>query len=146
MSDAGGRQSERRKWMHCFENVTVILFLIALSGYDKTLLEDNEANQMKDALSRLIRSWNRLGLSMCVLSCFSTRLIYSKKNWPVHPCAFTFQTCLSYFTTRFLQLNKTPDLKVYSHYTCATDSTMMKVVMESVDNTILKLNIHSSLV
>lgn len=29
--DVGGQKSERRKWIHCFENVTSIIFLAALS-------------------------------------------------------------------------------------------------------------------
>ena len=39
MVDVGGQRSERRKWIHCFENVTSIMFLVALSEYDQTLLE-----------------------------------------------------------------------------------------------------------
>lgn len=39
----GGQRSERRKWIHCFENVTSIMFLVALSEYDQVLVEsDNE--------------------------------------------------------------------------------------------------------
>ena len=39
----GGQRSERRKWIHCFENVTSIIFLVALSEYDQILFEsDNE--------------------------------------------------------------------------------------------------------
>ncbi|KHN76587.1 Guanine nucleotide-binding proteinG(q) subunit alpha [Toxocara canis] len=45
MVDVGGQRSERRKWIHCFENVTSIMFLVALSEYDQVLVEcDNEAN------------------------------------------------------------------------------------------------------
>ena len=43
MVDVGGQRSERRKWIHCFENVTSIIFLVALSEYDQVLAEcDNE--------------------------------------------------------------------------------------------------------
>lgn len=43
MVDVGGQRSERRKWIHCFENVTSIIFLVALSEYDQILFEsDNE--------------------------------------------------------------------------------------------------------
>ena len=43
MVDVGGQRSERRKWIHCFENVTSIMFLCALSEYDQALAEaDNE--------------------------------------------------------------------------------------------------------
>lgn len=39
MVDVGGQRSERRKWIHCFENVTSIMFLVALSEYDQILAE-----------------------------------------------------------------------------------------------------------
>jgi guanine nucleotide-binding protein G(i) subunit alpha len=40
MFDVGGQRSERRKWIHCFESVTSIIFCTALSEYDQVLLED----------------------------------------------------------------------------------------------------------
>jgi hypothetical protein len=46
MVDVGGQRSERRKWIHCFENVTSIMFLAALSEYDQVLVEsDNEVSE-----------------------------------------------------------------------------------------------------
>lgn len=39
----GGQRSERKKWIHCFENVTALLFLVAISGYDQCLVEDKDA-------------------------------------------------------------------------------------------------------
>lgn len=45
MVDVGGQRSERRKWIHCFESVTSIIFLVALSEYDEVLAEcDNEVS------------------------------------------------------------------------------------------------------
>ena len=45
MVDVGGQRSERRKWIHCFEKVTSIMFLVALSEYDQVLVEsDNEVS------------------------------------------------------------------------------------------------------
>lgn len=32
MFDVGGQRSERKKWIHCFEGVTSIIFCVALSG------------------------------------------------------------------------------------------------------------------
>ena len=43
MVDVGGQKSERRKWIHCFQDVTSILFLVSLSGYDQCLVEDRGA-------------------------------------------------------------------------------------------------------
>lgn len=40
MFDVGGQRSERKKWIHCFESVTSIIFCTALSEYDQGLLEE----------------------------------------------------------------------------------------------------------
>lgn len=48
MFDVGGQRSERKKWIHCFENVNSLLFLVAISGYDQCLVED------KDGVSGLV--------------------------------------------------------------------------------------------
>ena len=42
MVDVGGQRSERKKWIHCFEGVTAIVFCVALSAYDLVLVEDEE--------------------------------------------------------------------------------------------------------
>jgi guanine nucleotide-binding protein G(i) subunit alpha len=42
MVDVGGQRSERKKWIHCFEGVTAIIFCVALSEYDLVLAEDEE--------------------------------------------------------------------------------------------------------
>ena len=53
MVDVGGQRSERRKWIHCFESVTSIIFVTSLSEYDQVLLE--EKNQ--------VRKWIQITIS-----------------------------------------------------------------------------------
>ena len=48
--DVGGQHSERRKWLNCFDDVKVVLFMAALSGYDITLIEDGTTNRMEECL------------------------------------------------------------------------------------------------
>lgn len=50
MLDVGGQRSERRKWIHCFDCVTAVIFCVALSEYDQTLREDESQNRMKESL------------------------------------------------------------------------------------------------
>ncbi|KAK6021961.1 g-protein alpha subunit [Ostertagia ostertagi] len=38
--DVGGQRSERKKWIHCFEDVNAIIFIAAISEYDQVLFED----------------------------------------------------------------------------------------------------------
>lgn len=49
MFDVGGQRSERKKWIHCFESVTSIIFCTALSEYDQGLLE--EKSQVRPFIS-----------------------------------------------------------------------------------------------
>ncbi len=43
--DVGGQRSERKKWIHCFEDVTAIIFCVAMSEYDLVLIEDDQMVQ-----------------------------------------------------------------------------------------------------
>jgi len=69
MVDVGGQRSERRKWIHCFENVTSIMFLVALSEYDQVLVEsDNEVDSSRCLL-------------MCTVLTASTKFSIVSMNW-----------------------------------------------------------------
>jgi guanine nucleotide-binding protein subunit alpha len=50
MVDVGGQRSERRKWLHCFGDVTAVIFLVAMNEYDMVLEEDNKTNRMEESL------------------------------------------------------------------------------------------------
>lgn len=54
MFDVGGQRSERKKWIHCFEGVTAIIFIVAMSEYDLTLVEDQEMVNYIPAVVHLI--------------------------------------------------------------------------------------------
>jgi guanine nucleotide-binding protein subunit alpha len=73
--DVGGQRSERKKWIHCFENVTALVFLVSLSEYDQMLYEDESVVCPSFSISFLIdaqfylpesnaRSFNPLRLHM----------------------------------------------------------------------------------
>jgi GTPase SAR1 family protein len=49
--DVGGQRSERRKWIHCFDNVHAIIFLASLIGYNQVLFEDGCTNRMHESLN-----------------------------------------------------------------------------------------------
>lgn len=46
--DVGGARSERKKWIHAFENVNMVVFTIDLSCYYQTMNEDNDGNRMEE--------------------------------------------------------------------------------------------------
>ena len=49
----GGQRSERRKWIHCFENVTSIIFLAVLSEYNQRLFESDEVIKITYSFSKV---------------------------------------------------------------------------------------------
>ncbi len=49
--DVGGQRSERKKWIHCFDNVTAVMFCVALSEYDQVLLESPTQNRLVESLN-----------------------------------------------------------------------------------------------
>merc|ERR1711991_599597 len=50
MVDVGGQRSERKKWAHCFQDVTAIIFCVAMNEYDMKLYEDENVNRMHEAI------------------------------------------------------------------------------------------------
>jgi guanine nucleotide-binding protein G(i) subunit alpha len=49
--DVGGQRNERKKWIHCFDNVTAVIFVASLSEYDQVLFEDASINRMREAVN-----------------------------------------------------------------------------------------------
>eukprot|EP00124_Ichthyophonus_hoferi_P000093 Ihof_evm13s3 gene=Ihof_evmTU13s3 len=50
MLDVGGQRSERKKWIHCFENVDAIVFCAPLGDYDMPIDNDRTMNRLYEAL------------------------------------------------------------------------------------------------
>lgn len=62
MFDVGGQRSERKKWIHCFEGVTAIIFCVALSDYDLVLAEDEEMAS-RTTLRVELETWRAEGVA-----------------------------------------------------------------------------------
>lgn len=58
MFDVGGQRGERRKWIQVFDGITAILFLVATSGFDSKIREDNKTNRLQEALQLFEDVWS----------------------------------------------------------------------------------------
>lgn len=49
--DTGGQRNERRKWIHIFEDVSLVVFVADLSGYTEVLFEDSSMNKLSEDIN-----------------------------------------------------------------------------------------------
>ncbi len=52
------------------------------------------------------------------------------------------QAAQEYFAKKFRGLNRTVDREIYVHYTNATDTNLLKITMQSVQDTIIQNNLN----
>jgi len=144
--DVGGQRSERRKWIHCFDDVTAVIFCVALSEYDEVLVEDNRVNRMHEALELFaeILSNKVFKNSSIVLFLNKSDLFREKiKKAPLNKCfsdytgGADFDTASKFITQKFFAKNTDPNKMIFPHVTCATNTENVRLVFDSVRATIL---------
>ncbi|XP_076297223.1 G protein alpha q subunit isoform X5 [Lasioglossum baleicum] len=148
MVDVGGQRSERRKWIHCFENVTSIIFLVALSEYDQILFESENENRMEEskALFKTIITYPWFQHSSVILFLNKKDLLEEKimhshlvDYFPEYDGPkFDSVPAREFILKVYLSSNPDPDRMCYSHFTCATDTENIKLVFCAVKDTIMQ--------
>jgi len=144
--DVGGQRSERRKWMHCFQDVTAVIFCVALSGYDLKLYEDETTNRMHEALKLFRDICNTKWFAETAIILFLNKKdIFEKKIlkvpltvcFPDYTGANNYTDAAQYIEDQFLAQNENPNKLIYTHKTCATDTENITVVFRAVQDIIL---------
>ncbi|CAL8338181.1 unnamed protein product [Merluccius merluccius] len=151
MFDVGGQRSERKKWIHCFEGVTAIIFCVALSAYDLMLAEDEEMNRMHESMKLFDSICNNKWFTETSIILFLNKKdLFEEKIsrsplsicYPEYSGANKYDEAASYVQTKFEDLNKKKDTKeIYTHFTCATDTKNVQFVFDAVTDVIIKNNL-----
>ncbi|NWJ09287.1 guanine nucleotide-binding protein G(i) subunit alpha-2 [Nothoprocta perdicaria] len=151
MFDVGGQRSERKKWIHCFEGVTAIIFCVALSAYDLVLAEDEEMNRMHESMKLFDSICNNkwftdtsIILFLNKKDLFEEKIVHSPLTicFPEYSGANKYDEAASYIQSKFEDLNKRKDTKeIYTHFTCATDTKNVQFVFDAVTDVIIKNNL-----
>eukprot|EP00127_Corallochytrium_limacisporum_P003267 Clim_evm116s147 gene=Clim_evmTU116s147 len=151
MFDVGGQRSERKKWIHCFENVTAIIFCVALSAYDLTLIEDESQNRMQESLQLFDSICNSKWFVRTSIILFLNKTDLFKKKigkmpltvcFPEYTGANTYESASTYIRDRFESVNKSTQKAIYSQFTCATDTNNIKFVFAAVTDIIIQNNLR----
>ncbi|GAA5834511.1 hypothetical protein JCM9279_004337 [Rhodotorula babjevae] len=152
MFDVGGQRSERKKWIHCFEAVTSIIFCVALSEYDQVLLEENGQNRMNESLvlfeSVINSRWfirTSIILFLNKIDLFRTKVakVPLERYFPEYQGGPDVNKAAKYILWRFTQLNR-QRLSIYPHLTQATDTSNIRLVFAAVKETILQNALRDS--
>ncbi|WVO15240.1 guanine nucleotide-binding protein subunit alpha [Cryptococcus depauperatus] len=152
MFDVGGQRSERKKWIHCFEAVTSIIFCVALSEYDQVLLEESGQNRMQESLVLFESVINSRWFLRTSVILFLNKIDLFKQKLPKVPLVNYFpeytggadiNKAAKYILWRFTQTNRAR-LSVYPHLTQATDTSNIRLVFAAVKETILQNALRDS--
>lgn len=156
MYDVGGQRNERKKWIHCFEGVTAIIFVAALSEYDQRLFEDASQNRMVEAMDlfgEIIN--NKFFETSSIILFLNKRDLFEMKIKTTHIADSPpfedfngpkgdYEAGVKYFLDKFLSRNKSADRQIYHHTTCATDTKNVRIVFDSCKDIILRENLKNS--
>eukprot|EP01108_Squamamoeba_japonica_P000525 TRINITY_DN1173_c0_g1_i1.p2 TRINITY_DN1173_c0_g1~~TRINITY_DN1173_c0_g1_i1.p2 ORF type:complete len:347 (-),score=143.72 TRINITY_DN1173_c0_g1_i1:44-1084(-) len=145
--DVGGQRSERKKWMHCFDGVTAIVFVVAISEYDLMLYEDQNVRRMDESMQLFDEMCNSpvfVGTPIVLFLNKSDLFREKIKQVDLSTCfadykgGADFERACAFTKAKFEALNKSPDTKrIYPHVTCATDTENVTVVFASVKDALM---------
>uniref|UniRef100_A0A8C2SNN7 G protein subunit alpha o1 n=1 Tax=Coturnix japonica TaxID=93934 RepID=A0A8C2SNN7_COTJA len=148
MFDVGGQRSERKKWIHCFEGVTCIIFCVALSGYDQVLHEDETTNRMHESLKLFDSICNNKWFTDTSIILFLNKKDLFEEKIKKSPLTLCFpeytgnEKAVAYIQAQYESKNKSPNKEIYTHFTCATDTKNVQFVFDAVTDVIIANNLR----
>ncbi|KAI6212961.1 Guanine nucleotide binding protein (G-protein) domain containing protein [Aphelenchoides besseyi] len=146
--DVGGQRSQRKKWIHCFDDARAVIFVVALSEYDQVLIEDNSTNRMQESLqlfkqvcnnkhfveTSIILFLNKRDLFMEKIGKGGGKL---KQTFPDYNGPETYEAASKFIEKKFFLANEVLNKSIYAHHTCSIDTNQVQFVLDSVMDTIL---------
>lgn len=151
--DAGGQRSERKKWIHCFQDIDVVLFVLAVLEYDQALYEDGRVNRMHESFALFEALCNSQWFYKTPFILFLNKVDLLEEKLLRLPITDYFPdydrdplnvaSVLDYMEALLLRLNKTKK-PIYVHRTCATDTAGMSFVLGAVTDMVIQQNLKQS--
>ena len=154
--DVGGQKSERRKWIHCFQDVTAVLFVVSLADYDLPTDEDYNVNRLSDSLDLFNKVVNNNWFkSTNIILFLNKKDVFERKikhipitewvrDWPNADTANDYDSVVSYITDKFMENNQGVNRSVFKHITMATDTTNVQQVWAAVHQVLVKESVSEA--
>jgi len=160
MFDVGGQRNERKKWIHCFESVTAVIFVAALSEYDQMLYEDETVQRVTEALTLFEEVCNSRWFKRTSMILFLNKSDLFREKVQKKPLRMFFPDYTGdesyeqqavFMKNLFESRNKSQDAmnpqsmkKIYTHITCAMDTSNIRVVFNVVKDIIIRANLEAA--
>ncbi|KAF8923771.1 guanine nucleotide-binding protein subunit alpha, partial [Dissophora ornata] len=137
-----------------FDDVNAIIFMAALSAYDQPCEDEPELNRLQECLILFNQIANHKLFTLTSMILFLNKIdIFQRKldsgslvskHFPEYRGPNDYYSTTVFFQYRFLQQCKDLQKQVYTHFTHATDTNQMRVIVVAVNAIVQRLNLHSS--
>lgn len=147
MVDVGGQRSERKKWIHCFQDVTAVIFCVAMSEYDLKLYEDETVGRTEESLKLFDEICNSKWFNATAVILFLNKKdLFQEKIqrvdlsvcFPDYKDGKDFEKAAKFMQDKFVSLNRNSQKQIYPYQTAATDTRNIQFVFNAVRDIILQ--------
>ena len=154
--DVGGRNNERKKWIHCFEHVSVVIFVTSLIHYIKPIYDwsydgnDGDKKAIFDSLDLFDQMIHLRWFIETTFILFLNKNDLFKETIKKHSLKECFDDYngndiyddgIEFIQSQYVEKSQNKDKPIYCHVTCAIDKDMMEKVFNDVQHIV----IHTSL-
>ncbi|KAJ3425792.1 guanine nucleotide-binding protein subunit alpha [Anaeramoeba flamelloides] len=143
--DVGGQRSERRKWIHQFDNVTTLIYVVAVSEYNQKLYEKDGINRLDESLVLFTKTINNKFFKKknCVIL-FNKYDLFSEKIkiqdlkvcFPKYKGGKNVEKASKYIKNVFYKAGKNRKRRLYHQFTVGTQTSDIEKVFEIVDKAV----------
>ena len=151
--DVGGQKSERKKWINCFDSVTAVIFVAAISCYDEVMFEDEERNSMSDSIELFGKISNEEAFKETAMILFLNKKdLYAEKikTKPITICpdfkhyngtADSYDETSSFIKSQFEAKDLDTQKQIFTHLTCAVDKNQVEKVFNDIQTVIINASL-----
>jgi len=145
--DVGGQRNERKKWIHSFDDVTAVIYVVSLCSYNEQLFEDDSVNAMDETLKVFEETMNMEWCENSDVIVFLNKVDLFKEKleqcpitlfWDDYTGPLDYDSCISFIESELCARIRNPSKKLFFHTTCATDTTSVRFTFNAIKNIIIR--------
>jgi len=145
--DVGGQKNERKKWINCFDDVTAVIYVVAISDFDQLMYEDQKTNRIQDSMDQFSETINnKWFIDTPIVLFFNKQDVLEDKlktvrfadHFPEFKESNDSTHVSDHFRNIFLKLNNNEKRDMFCYETCAKSDDNIDKVFRSIKEVILK--------